>query len=593
MGHRMALPSLLLIGAAGLGHGAETRSEPYFEASTWYDWGLYGAYPRQSYQSFGGTPPKLNLVQRHSRCHDGLVFLEPRGVYVDMPGPVIVDNDGSLVWMQTAWGEAMDVKVQQFNGSNYITFWHGTDNGTFGDGGYIMLDESYEVFKTITPVGGVKGDLHEFRITQHGTALIAMHQETQAPMSGNGLPTRWIYDSIFQEIDLHSGELLFEWHASDYFPIDESRAPCDGQGDDTSNAFDFFHINSIDKGADGNYLVSSRYMCAVACISREDGRVLWQLGGENNDFDDLSHGGATNFTWNRHASWYENTTLTVLDNGSNGDINTAGHSRGLMIELDLEGMTAALVHSYVSPQMLLAPSQGSVQVLPNNNVLVGWGHTPAYTEFSLDGEVLCDTHLGPVRLANLGWVNSYRTFKFNWVGRPNTVPDVAMRPEEKAVYVSWNGATEVDTWVLQSGPSPDLDPFVEHKTVVKTTFETRISVPSDANEFVRVVALDARRRVLGYSNVVSTRIRTATEPLPAPPRATKPAPATPLALTFFGLAAGVAVVHLFRGMCRRGLCGLWRTAVPSYRYQPLPTSQKQWPPPTQKGLERNAAAFQV
>lgn len=453
------------------------------------------------------------------------------------------------------------------------------------------------MFRKITPVGGVKGDLREFQITKDGTALITMYRETQTPMSRNGLPASWVYDSIFQEIDLHSGELLFEWHASDHFPVDEGRADSDGQGDDPSHALDLFHINSIDKGADGNYLVSSRYMRAVACISREDGRVLWQLGGDGNDFEDLSHGEATDFTWNHHASWYENTTLTLFDNGSNGGgRGTAGHGRGLMIELDLEGMTAALVHSYVSPQKLLAPSPGSVQVLPNDNVLVGWGHTPAYTEFSLDGEVLCDTHLGPVWFANLGWVKSYRTFKSNWVGRPNTVPDVAMRPEEEAVYVSWNGATEVDEWALQSGPSPDLGLFFDHKTVAKTTFETRISVPSNAEEFVRVMALDSRRRILGYSNVVSKHTRTVTEPLPAPPRETPPEPATLLALAFFGLVAGLAVAYRFRGMRRRGLCGPWRTAPPSsYQYQPLPTSEKQRPPPAQKGLgpEGNTAAIQV
>ncbi|KND86929.1 hypothetical protein TOPH_08417 [Tolypocladium ophioglossoides CBS 100239] len=584
MGHRMALLGLLLIGTACLQHGAEASSEPYFEASTWYDWGLHGACPRQSYQSFGGRSPKLNLARRDSRCHDGLVFLEPRGVYVDMPGPVIVDNEGNLVWLPTLWGEAMDVKVQRFNGSNYITFRHRTDSGTFGEAGYIMLDESYEVFRQITPVGGVKGDLHGFQITQDGTALITIYQETQTPTSSDGLPTSWIYDSIFQEIDLHSGELLFEWHTSDYFPVDESRAD-DGQGDGASKAFDFFHINSIDKGADGNYLVSSRYMRAVACISREDGRVLWQLGGDNNDFEDLSHGGATNFTWKHHASWYENTTLTLFDNDSNSERSTAEHSRGLMIELDLEGMTAALVHSHTWPQKLLAPSQGSVQVLPNSNVLVGWSHTPAYTEFSLDGEVLCDTHLGRVWFADRGWVKSYRAFKSNWVGRPNTVPDVAVRPTEQAMYVSWNGATEVDVWVLQSGPSPDFGVFVEHKTAAKTTFETRISVPSNANEFVRVVALDASRRVLAYSNIVSRHIRTVTEPLCAPlPREAMPDPAMLLALAFCGLAAGIAVVYRVRGVCRRGLLGLWRTAAPSCRHQPLPRSEKQWPPPTQKGL---------
>lgn len=82
---------------------------------------------------------------------------------------------GDLV-MQTRWGKVMDVKVQRFRGRESITFWHGTDNGTFGEGYYVMvsrlpcvedltdgevqLDEAYEVFKTVASVGAFSGDLH-------------------------------------------------------------------------------------------------------------------------------------------------------------------------------------------------------------------------------------------------------------------------------------------------------------------------------------------------------------------------------------------------------------------------------------------------
>lgn len=106
---------------------------------SWFDWGWYGAYPHKNYESFGAQSPWPLVAKTDERCDNGYIFAEPRGFYVDTPGPVILDNAGNLVWMETRWGEAMDVKVQRFNGKDYITFWHGTDNGTFGEGYYLMV----------------------------------------------------------------------------------------------------------------------------------------------------------------------------------------------------------------------------------------------------------------------------------------------------------------------------------------------------------------------------------------------------------------------------------------------------------------------
>lgn len=111
----------------------------HIEKSYWYDWGWYGGYPSTSYESFGAESPFVNLVEQDDRCDDGLIFIEPRGKYVETPGPVILDNDGNLVWTQTKWGQAMDLKVQTYKEKDYITFWRGTDSGTFGTGSYLMV----------------------------------------------------------------------------------------------------------------------------------------------------------------------------------------------------------------------------------------------------------------------------------------------------------------------------------------------------------------------------------------------------------------------------------------------------------------------
>lgn len=538
--------------------------------SYWYDWGVYGAYPQRTYESFGAASPWTNILKYDSRCDDGHVFIGPRGLSVPTPGPIILDKKGDLVWMETKWGQAMDLKVQSYQGNDYITFWTGTDNGTFGEGHYLMLDSSYEIFKIVKPADNLTGDLHEFRITDTGTALMTIYERRAADLTVYGIPQGWIYDSLFQEIDLATGDLLFQWRASDHYAINESRAPIRSFGREPTNGFDFFHINSIDKDNAGNYLISSRYMCALTYINQK-GEIIWQLGGDKNNFTDLSGGAATNFTWQHHASWYENNSLTIFDNGAYDKLHTAEYSRGLLVGLDYANMTATLVKDYVAPQHLLVPSQGSMQMLQDTgNVLVGWGHTPAYTEFSADGEVLCDVHIGAVSISFLGWCKNYRTFKSQWTGRPKTVPSVAMRPKEGILYVSWNGATDVEHWVLQSGAGQDDEAFVDIIAVTKESFETEILVPDEVQEYLRVAAVDQSGNVLAYSKPVSKRVETKTPPMTAPSQGSRIS-IFQLLVTTCALVFVIILFLFFRSAILRGFNRVVRRAVP-YKYQELPTS---------------------
>ncbi|KAF3770061.1 hypothetical protein M406DRAFT_227814, partial [Cryphonectria parasitica EP155] len=474
--------------------------------------GLYGAYPRISYESFSSASPWLNIIKSDPRCEDGYTLIEPRGDSVPYPGPIILDNDGSLVWMETRYGQAMDLKVQSYKGNDYLTFWHGGDSGWFGKGYYLMLDSSYNVFKNITAAGDLDGDLHEFQLTPEGTALLTAYQAQTADLSAYGVENGEIWDSIFQEIDLETGELLFEWHASDHFAITDSLAPYEQY----QGAWDFFHINSVDKDPlTGNYLVSSRYVCAVAYIDGTTGEVLWQVGGKNNSFEDLSGGKATDFSWQHHARIHHETDdatqalMTVFDNGAyyTKALLRAPHSRGLLVDLDTNAMTATLRQALVAPQEFLVPSQGSVNILPETgNVLVGWGHHPAWTEYdAATGEVLCDVHLGATHLTAWSRVKNYRTFKSKWVGRPLTNPDAVLKGgEDGAVYVSWNGATEVAGWVVQNDDDDEGNPtleFAKNVTEVRRQgFETRIDLAGlDLGGYIQVVAIDAEGRRLGCS----------------------------------------------------------------------------------------------
>lgn len=58
-------------------------------------------------------------------------------------------------------------------------------------------------------------------------------------------------------------------------------------------------------------------------------------------------------------------------------------ARGIILEVDIDAMTVKLAAEYPSSTGVFALAQGSVQVQPNDNVLVGYGlqsHVSTFTE---------------------------------------------------------------------------------------------------------------------------------------------------------------------------------------------------------------------
>lgn len=109
---------------------------------TFYDWGLYGAYPTQWYQSIDLAAPCARTVQWNDTCSDGLVMLSLSGPGIDYAGPMILDHQGELVWTTQDFGAAGNLKVQQYDGEDYLTFWAGEKLQESGQGKYYMVGSS-------------------------------------------------------------------------------------------------------------------------------------------------------------------------------------------------------------------------------------------------------------------------------------------------------------------------------------------------------------------------------------------------------------------------------------------------------------------
>ncbi|GFF40326.1 L-arabinitol 4-dehydrogenase [Aspergillus udagawae] len=471
-----------------------------------YDLGLYGFGPSRSYVSFEYESPMVEIAEWGSGCDPRYTFLAPRGDSVAHPGPVILDVDGELVWMKYNWDTTQDFKVQRYNGADYLTYWEGTEVESRGYGSWYMLDSTYTQKYQISPVGNFGGgDLHEFHITEQGTALVTVYDPVPADLTSIGGPELgWILDGIFQEIDIETGELLFEWRASKHYPVNSTYEPLDAAGKDRNNAFDYFHINSVDKDEQENYIVSARHLHSVSYIDHVTGNVLWTLGGKLNEFTDLPDGQSTNFAWQHDARWHANNTVTLFDNAAHSSSDPNSESRGMVIQLDISGRKAELLAEYYHPQQMRSVSQGNVQILDESGrALVGWGHSAAFTEYTADGDLFCDVHFGASAFFSFGRVVSYRVSKGTWVGRPLTIPEAAVMGDH--VYVSWNGATEVVAWRLEVWDTRAIEEstFDVVAQFAKTGFETEIEIPEElGSPLFRLAALGAEGNVLGYTEVL-------------------------------------------------------------------------------------------
>ena len=337
----------------------------------------------------------------------------------------------------------------------------------------------------------------------------------------------WVSDSVFQEINIETGELLFEWRASEHFDPNESYMTNPFAGYSAEIPFDFFHINSIDKDSAGNYIVSSRHFHSITCIS-PSGETLWVLGGRHNEFNDMSNGKATDFKWQHSAKWLspEEGILVLFDNGKGGTLHVdAAHSRGLILQLNVEDRTVQVLETYVSQQGILSASQGSLQILPESDqAFVGWGSAAAYSEFLRDGTLICETHLGASWFYWWERMKSYRTMKaLTWHGVPSTPPQAVLEGDE--IYVSWNGATDVAFWALEVSHSrPNIeesdesspesegnlsnDDFFSIDIIPKVGFEGVFTLSSEMKSSeqpfsrYRVAALDANQDPISHSSPV-------------------------------------------------------------------------------------------
>ena len=433
-------------------------------------------------------PPVVTIQKRSPAADKGLVFIGPkaRQAGARQAGPMIIDDSGEPIWFRALQGrvQAFDVRVQQYQGKPVITWWQGTASQGMGKGEGRIFDSHYRLVKRVRAGNGYRSDLHEFLITPHDTAVITIYHPVRRDLRSVGGPDHGIQvDSIVQEVDIATGLVLFEWHSIGNVTARESYSPAPSN---PNVPWDYFHVNSADMDANGDFLISGRSAWTVYKVERHSGHIAWRLGGKRSTF---KRGPGASFAWQHDARFRDGGHLSIFDNSAAPPVRK--RSRAIEIALDTSARTATLVRVDTHANTLAA-TQGDVQFLAGDHRFVGWGSQSAFTEFGADGGILFDGRVA------IGY-DTYRAYRQAWTGTPLSKPRIRARARKggtTAIFASWNGATGVARWEVLAGVSATaLSPVT---TTPRGGFETALRVSAPGPYFA-VRALDASGAELATS----------------------------------------------------------------------------------------------
>ncbi|HLI32240.1 MAG TPA: arylsulfotransferase family protein [Solirubrobacteraceae bacterium] len=445
----------------------------------------------------------------------GDLFLAPIKNYADSaafvgkPGPEILEADGTPIWEDPlgqyikAGGYGRQVVAMDFHTDTYeqrpvLVWWQGyiTPNG-FGNGDWEIANQHYQVIAQIKPPPGFEMDFHEIQLTGNGMAYIIGTRTVSISLTCCGGPANGsLYDEVVFEVNVKTGAIVWGWDPLQHVRLKESYS-----GIPKSGPWDPYHLNSISFGPAGAPIISARNTWAAYWVDRSNGRIIATLGGKHSSF---RLGPGARFAWQHDVRQQPNEQISIF--ADEAAPPEGKQSRALLLQLNWAKSSATVLHEYFLPHPALAGSQGNVERESNNNLFVGWGQLPDFSEYAPNGQLLYYGFLP-------GADESYRTYRAPWIGLPAGSPSVLARasaPGTVTVSASWNGATQIVYWQLLAGTSASaLAPFGGR--VARSGFETEITTTS-RGPYYAVQAIDAAGKVLGTSPAVSANGKPASSP---------------------------------------------------------------------------------
>ncbi len=452
--------------------------------------------PRSAFPAFLTLPqdiPHFTISQAAPDAAEGDIFAAPFywtgsevGSYL-----LIMTEQGQLVYYQSMANEqaAFDFKVQPNGMLSYFV----QKDSTF----YVM-DSHYKVVDSYTAGDGYSTDLHDLQLLPNGNALLMIYDSETVDMSQvvpGGQSNAAVTGLVIQEQD-PSKNVIFEWRSWDHFSFSDSTAVL------TAQQIDLVHGNALAPSNDGNLLLSSRNLSEITKINLQTGAIMWRFGGKANTFRFVN---GQPFAFQHDVRQLPNGDVTVFDN--QGTTQSPAPSQAIEYRLDELNKTATVVWSFAHSPQVFSTFMGNTQRLPSGNTFLSWGAPftqSGYSFFSMtevtpQNQVIFDFTFDQPYV-------SYRAFLFPWHGSPDTLPALAAKGDrgELTLGYSWNGATEVQSYRLYGGSSPQSLTQIDQRP--RADFETQSHLSGmPSNEcYFQVAALDKGGNEMARSKVITT-----------------------------------------------------------------------------------------
>ncbi|MEY3387204.1 MAG: hypothetical protein RIR53_2015 [Bacteroidota bacterium] len=283
------------------------------------------------------------------------------GLRADSVG--MVDNSGYVVNAVPA-GPNTNLQPTPYGGFSFF-------DGQLG--GYVVVDADLRPTDTVRATEPFITDFHEgYQTMARGFILLAKETRSMdlSKLVEGGDENAQVIGAVIQEFDAR-GRKTFEWRSIDHVPVTESTFDIDI----TQKNIDYIHANAVIIDSVGNFLLSCRNTDQIIKIDRKTGAIIWRLGGfasRRNDFKYTNDAleGSFGFSHQHSPIITREGELLLFDNGVQ---RSDPSSRAVAYRIDEKSMTVTKTWEYVSSESCYAPTMGSVQQLPNGNILVGWG----------------------------------------------------------------------------------------------------------------------------------------------------------------------------------------------------------------------------
>ncbi len=333
------------------------------------------------------------------------------------PKPIIVDQNGALVWYADESTAAFSLDLKWYATQLQYSYTVVDNQETM----VVIMDDQFAIVDTLRAIDG-EADVHDVQRAANGNWLLTTEYYDTVDLSAytfggtQGSASTVIQGFGWQEID-PSGNLVYEWNSNDYIdPVTEFYNFYGYAAD----PFDYCHGNAIEEDVDGNLLLSFRHLNAIYKVNRLTGGVIWKLGGQSSDFTFPNDDG---FSGQHDIRRLPNGNYSLYDNANMSP--PPRKSRGVEYTLDTVNWTATKVNEIIHPEEFFARAMGNFQQTAANESMIcyGWCNRPNPSATLFDA--------GELPLAQFYFVDSVVSY------RCHVESDLTInRPE---ITCEWNG----------------------------------------------------------------------------------------------------------------------------------------------------------